>query len=106
MQDATEPIVYCLVSTTHPTRIYTGYTANSETRLLQHNGLLRGGARSTRRYRPWTYYFKIIGFKSKAEARSFEYKMKHRRVGVGPEGRLATYEKLKEPHLRLVWARP
>jgi len=95
-----EPIVYCLISTTNPIKIYTGYTANSDIRLRQHNGEIKGGARSTRRYRPWKYHFKITGFKSKAEARSFEYKMKHQRVGTGPEGRLATFEKLRYPPLK------
>jgi putative endonuclease len=34
-------------------RFYTGITTDSERRVQQHNGFLKGGAKSTRANRPW-----------------------------------------------------
>jgi predicted GIY-YIG superfamily endonuclease len=45
--------VYVLVSASRAAT-YVGVTTDLERRLAQHNGELPGGARSTRRDRPWT----------------------------------------------------
>ena len=34
-------------------RFYTGITTDSERRVRQHNGFLKGGAKATRACRPW-----------------------------------------------------
>ena len=95
------PVVYILESTTHPNKVYTGYTSDIEKRLKQHNGLLRSGAKSTRRYRPWKIHCYVDGFESSTEALKFEYKIKHRRLGSGISGRISTINRELKPHLKI-----
>lgn len=57
-------------------RTYTGITNNSVRRLKQHNGILKGGARSTQKIRPLEYFIKIINL-TKSEALSIERRIHH-----------------------------
>lgn len=56
---------------------YIGYTTDPKRRLKQHNGILKGGGKYTRRYRPWKLKIIIKGFKNGKQARQFEYAWKH-----------------------------
>jgi predicted GIY-YIG superfamily endonuclease len=64
-------------------RTYIGITNNLEKRIKQHNGLIKGGAKSTRCSDQWFYYMKVGNFKDKGEALSFEYNWKHSKSGIG-----------------------
>ena len=57
-------------------KTYVGYTNNIENRLQKHNS--NKGAKSTKGYKWLLIYSKK--FKSKNEAMSFEYKLKHNKV--------------------------
>ena len=70
-----EWFVYVLESQCQ-TRTYVGISPDPETRLAQHNGEEKGGAKSTRAGRPWSVV-KIYGaFESRAEAQRAEYSVK------------------------------
>ncbi len=57
-------------------RTYVGITTNTQRRLLQHNGIIKGGAKSTKISNTWKYH-KIIGpFTTRSEALKLEYKIK------------------------------
>lgn len=79
---------YLIVSQSHPTYTYIGITNNLEKRLKQHNGLLKGGAKCTRKFKDWIF-FKIIKFTnedesiSKSNACSFEWNVKHYKTSKG-----------------------
>lgn len=60
-------------------RTYFGYTINIQRRIRQHNGQLKGGAKYTSRYRPWTIQFQICGFPSSHCALQFEWIIHHSR---------------------------
>ena len=57
-------------------KTYVGYTDNIEIRLTKHNS--NKGAKSTKGYKWLLIYDKK--FKSKNEAMSFEYKLKHNKL--------------------------
>jgi putative endonuclease len=70
-----EWFVYVLVSlTTH--RTYVGVTNDLRRRLDQHNGILPGGAKSTRQARPWRVGCTHGPFDTKGEALSVEFRLK------------------------------
>lgn len=69
---------YCLRSSSNPNRTYVGATVNLQRRIRQHNGEIKGGARSTRMCRPWNVVLEIRGFISKRQTLSFEKKWKIR----------------------------
>ena len=69
--------VYLLVSE-NLKRTYIGATNNPERRLKCHNGLLSGGAKATKRGRPWNIICVISGF-DKISALQFEWRLKKRR---------------------------
>jgi len=71
-------------------KVYTGFTGDIEKRLKQHNGVMSGGAHSTKRYRPWTLACTVTGFESRKQALQFEYTIKHKRRGIGLQGRYDT----------------
>lgn len=58
---------------------YVGITNNLKRRLRQHNGEICGGARYTRRARPWEHFIIVKGFIDKSEVLSFEWHIKHKR---------------------------
>lgn len=55
-----EPWVLYLLRSSSEERTYVGITTELERRLQQHNGELPGGAKATRRGRPWTL-FRVLG---------------------------------------------
>jgi len=63
-------LLYCLLSADKKST-YVGITTNLARRLRAHNGWIRGGAKSTRRGRPWSVAWSKT-FSSDREARSLE----------------------------------
>ena len=59
-------------------RTYVGITNNSKRRLRQHNGEIKGGARSTRSMRPVRYFLTIRGL-TKSRALSIEKTIHNKR---------------------------
>lgn len=76
-------------------KVYTGMTNNFTRRLRQHNGELKGGARSTHcRRGHWAARIHVEGFESKGEAMSFEHAWKKTIKGGGLRGRIRSLEHL------------
>lgn len=74
--------MYCYLLISTSTNVtYIGITNNLERRLKQHNGLLIGGAKATRRFKDWIYY-KVIELSNKNDALKFEYQWKHTKSGL------------------------
>lgn len=46
---------YCYIIFNDNDRTYNGYTVNLQRRLKQHNGILKGGAKSTHNRGPWSF---------------------------------------------------
>ena len=73
-------IVYLLLNTSNQ-YTYLGITNNSERRIRQHNGIIKGGARYTKMKKDngeWRYYLKIKNL-TKSEALSIERTAKNLR---------------------------
>lgn len=70
-----EWFVYVLVSMTTQ-RTYVGVTNDLRRRLDQHNGMMPGGAKSTRQARPWRIGCTHGPFETKSEALSVEFRLK------------------------------
>jgi predicted GIY-YIG superfamily endonuclease len=66
---------YCLYSlnTKYLSETYVGVTNDLERRLRQHNGELVGGAKKTKKRRPWEYAIQIHGFTNQTMAMKFEF---------------------------------
>ena len=77
-----EWVCYVLMSLCPQTRMrtYVGATCNLKRRMRQHNGLIAGGAKSTRRSRPWRLIAFVSGFSSRQQCLSFEYRVKRLRA--------------------------
>jgi predicted GIY-YIG superfamily endonuclease len=58
-------------------RRYIGVTNDVERRLRQHNGEIKGGAKSTRAGRPYEIYYIVGGFETYSDALKYEYKLKN-----------------------------
>ncbi len=58
-------------------RIYVGYTVNLPRRIRQHNGEIAGGAKKTKKWRPWIPLCHIRGFYDESTALRFEYRLQH-----------------------------
>jgi predicted GIY-YIG superfamily endonuclease len=67
---------YILRSTMY-NKTYIGYTVDFVHRLRQHNGELAGGAKRTRKGRPWVLVCEIRGFLDEHMALRFEYRLQH-----------------------------
>jgi predicted GIY-YIG superfamily endonuclease len=68
----------CYLIKSRPTsRIYIGYTVDFPRRLRQHNGEIVGGAKRTRKGRPWDPVCVIEGFHDNSSALRFEYRLHH-----------------------------
>jgi putative endonuclease len=82
------------------TRTYCGITNNMDNRLNKHNSGM--GAKATKG-RKWNILFTIIGFKTKNECMSFEYKLKHhkRLSNDIKENRINIANKLIANHLKI-----
>ena len=80
---------YCYFLTTFPKdkmKTYIGITNDLEKRILQHNKVLKGGAKCTKMYSNWNYCLVLENFKSKGDAQSFESLWKNqnnKKHGVG-----------------------
>lgn len=72
---------------------YTGVTTDVPRRLEQHNGILKGGSRTTRRGRPWTVIH-LEGPLGKREAHRREYAIKL----LSRERKLALSQTLSDSH--------
>jgi len=68
-------VVYTLKSAS-TSKTYTGCTVDAERRLRQHNGEIKGGAKSTRAGRPWCLAKTYGPFESRSDAQKAEYKVK------------------------------
>ena len=64
------------LSTDTPNKTYVGFTNNPSRRLRQHNGIIKGGAKSTKSGRPFEH-FCILEFKEKKVALQAEWLLKH-----------------------------
>lgn len=80
---------YCYLITAFPNgkmKTYIGITNNLERRILQHNQIIKGGAKCTRMYSNWTYCIVLEKFKNKGDACSFETQwknMNNNKSGIG-----------------------
>ena len=61
----------------HPNLTYNGSTNNLARRLRQHNGEIVGGARQTKRGRPWKVIATLSGFPNHKNALSCEWRIRH-----------------------------
>ena len=66
-----------ILRSTVANRIYIGYTVNFPRRIRQHNGEIVGGAKRTKRWRPWMPVCIIRGFYESSSALRFEYRLQH-----------------------------
>ena len=66
----------CYLIESNEKKTYCGITNDIKKRIKQHNGILKGGAKSTRGYE-WNYFCMIDGFISKSDVLSFEWRMHH-----------------------------
>lgn len=80
---------YLLNSESNPNHTYIGITNNPEKRLKQHNGIISGGAKATRKFDDWEMIQKI-SLIDKSTALRFEYQWKR------AKGRKARLEKIEE----------
>jgi putative endonuclease len=71
-------IVYVLVSESAE-RTYVGISTDLERRLDQHNGIVAGGARSTRPGRPWKVGVTYGPYETRSEALRIEGEVKRKR---------------------------
>ena len=85
--------VYVLVS--RAGRTYVGVTTDVERRLRQHNGVLSGGARSTRGFRPWRVGRLEGPLRTRGRALSLEYALKR----IRGRARLTKVVGRKKPRL-------
>ena len=59
---------------------YIGYTVDFSRRIRQHNGEIVGGAKKTKRWRPWHPVCIISGFEDASQALRFEYRLQHPKI--------------------------
>lgn len=65
---------YLIISNNHT---YIGITNDLNNRIKKHNGLIKGGAKSTRISKRWLYHTVLRGFKNKSDVMRFEWYWKH-----------------------------
>ncbi len=94
MDDEPQWFVYVLLSGSGPdggaTRSYVGISTDPERRLLQHNGEVPGGAKSTRGGRPWRVGRLLGPYAGRGRAQQIE----------------ASIKKLSGVQRRLAWSPP
>jgi len=64
---------YLLQSLSSPSKTYIGYTVNPHRRIRQHNGMIKGGAKYTSKFRPWKFISITEGFQSENLGLKFEW---------------------------------
>jgi len=85
-------LVYILKSDKYS---YVGMTNNFMRRFLQHNGILKGGAKyTTRRGQDWYPICIIDGFETMKEACQCEWSIKHHKKKYGCHNRVLNLENL------------
>lgn len=67
-----KPWVVYLLASTKEARTYVGVTVDLPRRLEQHNGVRPGGAKATRRGRPWRVHSVIGAFADRSSAQKVE----------------------------------
>lgn len=73
---------YLIRSKSYPNHTYIGSTNNLEKRLKQHNQILAGGAKATKKHKDWELV-KSVKRESMSNAISFEYYWKHYKSSSG-----------------------
>ncbi len=74
------------INPTYSRRTYIGYTVNPSRRIRQHNGEITGGAKRTRKARPWKMVCYIEGFDIERSALQYEWVNNHpSRIFVDPQ---------------------
>jgi len=63
---------------------YVGVTNDMRRRLRQHNGVIKGGARYTRKGNKWKILFLVTGLPDRKTALQLEWRLHRRSSGVGP----------------------
>jgi len=76
-------------------KTYVGYTIDLKRRLRQHNGEIKGGAKSTAG-RNWEFAGYFTGFPDPKSALQCEWKIKHpsKKIGNGMKGRLNSLKEI------------
>ena len=114
-----------ILRSTVSNRAYVGYTIDFPHRIRQHNGEIKGGAKRTQKWRPWTPICIIRGFYDASSALRFEYRLQHpgtrRKAGVDAvmftlqaltrvinvgDGSIAKDNKMAWPPLQITWCLP
>jgi predicted GIY-YIG superfamily endonuclease len=72
-------------------KFYIGYTTDFKHRLRQHNGEIVGGAKKTKKWRPWIPLCQITGFFDKSSALRFEYRLQHQKKKKKKTDNLISY---------------
>jgi predicted GIY-YIG superfamily endonuclease len=80
---------------------YIGKTNDLHRRLRQHNGEISGGARYTRRGRPWRHFVIVSGFPTNSMACCFEWAWKKKRK----RGKMGVYNALERVCNKDRWTR-
>jgi putative endonuclease len=73
---------YCYLLSNHLGNTYIGITNNLQTRLDQHNGIIAGGAKATKKANTWKFE-RVVGTFNKGDAMSFEWYWKHTQSANG-----------------------
>jgi predicted GIY-YIG superfamily endonuclease len=68
-----------ILKSTVSNKIYIGYTVDFKKRIRQHNGEIKGGAKRTKKGRPWHPICLIKGFEDASTALRFEFRLQHYR---------------------------
>jgi predicted GIY-YIG superfamily endonuclease len=68
---------YVLRSCIKKDKFYIGYSPDPARRLRQHNGEILGGAKRTKKHRPWELVGLITNFASAIEAQQFEWALQN-----------------------------
>jgi predicted GIY-YIG superfamily endonuclease len=85
--------VYLLKSTVS-NHTYVGYTVDIKTRLKRHNGILSGGAKKTKKHRPWKIILYVSGFEFERTAMQYEFCIQKSKRGAGVANKIKIMKSL------------
>lgn len=73
------PYYVYVLSSQGTDRSYVGFTVNPKRRLRQHNGVIKGGAKRTKKHNGyrWSFACLVTGFTCKHDALAFEWALQH-----------------------------